>query len=58
MIGKPIYITNIKINWNHLSSNKNAIIILENNLDKINWSYLSLNKNAIYILEKNLDAIK
>ena len=27
-----------KINWKILSSNSNAISLLENNLDKIDWS--------------------
>src|SRR5207248_1632321 len=41
-----------KIDWDELSSNPNAIYLLEKNLDKINWGYLSLNPNAIYLLEK------
>ncbi|MDB4352918.1 hypothetical protein OAA60_05765 [Porticoccaceae bacterium] len=45
------------INWDTLSSNPNAIHILEKNLDKIDWSGLSSNPNAIHILEKNLDKV-
>ena len=41
-----------------LSRNRNAIHILEKNLDKVNWSGLSTNPNAIHILEKNPDKIK
>jgi hypothetical protein len=40
-----------------LSSNPNAIPILEKNLDKVNWAVLSSNQNAIPILEKNLDKV-
>jgi len=40
-----------------LSSNPNAIALLEQNLDKINWYELSQNPNAMGILEKNLDKI-
>jgi len=32
-----------KLNWSELSSNPNAVHLLENNLDKINWSRLSRN---------------
>ena len=32
-----------KIDWYYLSSNPNAISILEQNLDKINWIQLSEN---------------
>jgi len=46
-----------KVDWKWLSSNPNAIHILEKNLDKVNWSWLSDNPNAIHILEKNLDKI-
>ena len=42
---------------NMLSENKNAIHLLEKNLDKINWRFLSKNENAIHLLEKNLDKI-
>ena len=40
-----------------LSSNPNAIPILEKNQDKIDWSQLSYNPNAINLLEKNIDKI-
>ena len=40
-----------------MSSNINAIPILEKNLDKIYWGILYSNKNAILILEKNQDYI-
>jgi hypothetical protein len=40
-----------------LSSNPNAIHILEQNLDKIFWNRLSLNPNAIHLLEQNIDKI-
>ena len=48
-----------KLEWDYLSlsTNKNAISLLEKNLDKIDWSNLSENKNAISLLEKNLDKI-
>lgn len=39
-------------NWNTLSSNEEAIPILENYIDKIDWFYLSYNKNAMSILKK------
>ena len=40
-----------------MSLNKNAINILQNNLDKINWPNLSINENAIGILRDNLDNV-
>ena len=40
-----------------LSSNPNAISILEKNPDKINWSVLSRNRNALELLKKNPDKI-
>ena len=40
-----------------MSSNPNAIHILEKNLDKIDWYWLSRNPNAIHLLEKNPDKI-
>ena len=49
-----------KLDWECLSSNPNAIHILEKNLAspeglvKVNWWYLSGNPNAIHILEKKL----
>ena len=50
-----IDIKNLK--FNYLSSNPNAINLLEQNQDKINWDNLSLNLNAIELLEKNQDKI-
>ena len=40
-----------------LSTNPNAIHLLEQNPDKIDWFWLSLNPNAIDLLEKNQDKI-
>ena len=59
MIGEPIYYFNHldKVYWNSLSSNPNAIPILEKNLDKVNWDWLSRNPNAIHILKKNVDKV-
>ena len=51
------WIPNEKINWYYLSSNPNAIHLLEQNMDKIDWHNLSLNPNSIPILEKNMDKI-
>ena len=45
-----------KVNWTQLSSNPNAISILEENLDKINWFNFCVNINAIPIIEKNLES--
>ena len=42
-----------KINWAYLSNNKNAIKILEKNIDKIVWTALSNNMGAIHLLEAN-----
>ena len=41
----------------YLSNNKNAIRLLEQNLENIDWTYLSKNENAINLLEKNKDKI-
>jgi hypothetical protein len=38
-----------RINWDNLSTNPNAIRILEQNSDKINWWHLSKNPNAIHL---------
>ena len=38
--------THNAIDWEVLSSNPNAISILERNIDKINWSKLSYNKGV------------
>ncbi len=35
-----------KVDWHYLSSNPNAISILEKNLNKVNWNYLSQNPNG------------
>jgi hypothetical protein len=43
-----------KINWNFLSSNPNAIYLLEQNQNKINWNDLSQNPNAIHLLEPRI----
>ncbi len=51
------WIIESRINWHLLSKNKNAIDLLEDNLNKIDWNELSLNQNAIDLLEKNLDKI-
>ena len=40
-----------------LSSNQNAIHLLEKNVDKVDWYRLANNPNAIYILEQNVDKI-
>ena len=53
----PFYEHTDKINWAWLSSNPNAIELLEKNLDKVDWLWLSLNPNAIHILEQNLDKV-
>jgi hypothetical protein len=45
------------VDWSQLSSNPNAIHLLEKNLDKVDWSQLSSNRNAIHLLEKNLDKV-
>jgi hypothetical protein len=47
----------VQINWVGLSSNPNAIHMIENNLDKVDWETLSMNPNAIHILENNLDKV-
>jgi hypothetical protein len=38
------------VDWYELSYNKNAIHILENNLDKVDWKMLSYNPNAIHLI--------
>jgi len=53
---KPKFILNKDINWYNLSSNPNAIHLLEQNIDKISWNALSENPNAINLLF-NLDVI-
>ena len=39
-----------KLDWSRLSLNRNAINLLEENLDKVDWDYMSLNPNAINLL--------
>ena len=43
--------------WYMLSSNPNAIHLLEQNLDKVDWRTLPSNPNAIPILEQHLDKV-
>jgi hypothetical protein len=45
------------LDWIGLSTNPNAIHILEKNLDKVYWERLSSNTNAIHILDKNLHKV-
>ena len=47
-----------KLDFYYLSSNPNAISILEKNIDQINWYNLSRNPNAIHLLEQNMDKIE
>ncbi len=46
-----------KLFWENISSNPNAIHLLEANMDKINWKELSRNSSAIHLLEANQDKI-
>ncbi len=46
-----------KLDWQQLSSNPNAIDLLEKNQDKIYWFMLLQNPNAIHLLEKNKNKI-
>ena len=57
---KDLFLNNLdKINWRSLSSNPNAIEMLEKNLDKVYyWSELAENPNAMHLLEKNIDKIR
>jgi len=43
----------VLVYWDALSSNPNAIHLLESNQDKINWSNLSKNPSAIHLLKAN-----
>ena len=43
-----------KINWRNLSSNPNAIHLLEKNLDKVYWDILSENPNIFKDNKKEL----
>ena len=45
-----IPISEDELEWYYLSSNPNALHLLEQNPDKINWNYLSRNPNAIHLL--------
>ncbi len=38
-----------------LTTNPNAIRLLEQNLDKINWNWISKNPNAIHLVEQYPD---
>ena len=52
-IGKKQFLgSDRKMGRQHISSNINAIHIIEKNLDKVDWDSLSRNPNAIDILEK------
>jgi len=42
-----------KLGWWYVSSNPNAISLLEQNPKKIDWYWLSGNPNAIHLLEQN-----
>ena len=57
MLKLKSFINPTTINWDILSSNPNAIHLLEQNQDKINWLWLSGNSNAIHLLEQNQDKI-
>jgi hypothetical protein len=46
-----------KICWDNLSSNPNAISLLEQNMDKVYWDNFYCNPNAIHLLEKHMDKI-
>ena len=46
-----------QMNWFSLSSNPNAIPLLEANLDKVDWNQLSSNPNAIPLLESNIEMV-
>ena len=53
----PIFNLDKRIDWNALSSNTNAIHILQDNLDKVDWEKLSRNPNAIELLRQNLKKV-
>ncbi len=46
-----------QLDWYTLSSNPNAIYLLEQNPRKIDWMHLSQNRSAIHLLEKNIKKI-
>lgn len=45
------------IDWYVISSRKDMIDVIEDNLDKVNWCEVSANPAAIHILERNPDKI-
>ena len=47
-----------KIDWRYLSTNPNAIHLLEQNQDEIYWDCLAENPSALHLLEQNPDKIK
>ncbi len=47
----------LPIRWDMLSSNPNAIHLLEQNFHEVSWSDLSSNPSAIHLLENNMDKI-
>ena len=55
--GRQINEPRNRINWRIMSSKRNAIPLLEQNIDKVDWKVLSGNPNAISILEQNLDKV-
>ena len=61
-MNRPVYklldwIDISKLDWQLLSSNKNAIELLKENPDKIDWYELSINTNAIELIKANLNKI-
>jgi hypothetical protein len=48
-----------KVDWEYLSTNPNAIHILEQNLDKGVWANLCFNQspNAIHLIQQNLNKV-
>jgi hypothetical protein len=45
------------VDWSALSSNPNAMPLLELHPEKVNWMYLSANPNAIPLLEQHLEKV-
>ena len=43
------------LSWDLLSTNPNAISLLEKNPDKINWIHLSGKSNAVHLISEALD---
>ena len=58
MLNPSKIIYTLRRSLSELSTNPNAIYLLEQNMDKINWDYLSANLNAIHLLEQNIDKIR